>query len=310
MRLLLLGAGGRLGTALTPRLEDAHELAAYPRSHLDITDRDALAAVLRHRRPEVILNAAAHTDVAGARSDRDAAFAVNAEAVGRLGEIAREAGALVVHISTDFVFDGRSERPYRETDDPHPLNAYGASKLAGERALIESGAACAILRTAWLYDAASANFVTAMIDAAAQGKTMRVVTGETGSPTAAPALADAIAAMLAHGSAAMARAASSDPVFHAACRGQASRFALARAAVADAGLDPALIEPVTDRPGDGVARPAFSVLDSARFERAFGLAMPDWRAALAPVARARLPLAGARLPLARARWPVGRTRRP
>lgn len=301
MRVLVTGAGGRLGRALQHALRGHTQVSAFAqvsthaqvsaldRARLNITDPAALDATLARIEPQVIVNTAAWTDVAAAERDPAAASRVNADAVGQLGAAAARSGAFIVHISTDFVFDGRLGRAYREADATGPLNAYGAGKLAGERALLESGAACAILRTAWLYDADTPNFVTAMLDGARHGRALRVVTTETGSPTAAPVLAAAVRLMLLRGLAPLRAAVAGQPLFHVACRGAVSRYDLARAALAEAGLDPAYVEPQTGPLQTGIVRPAATPLNCARFERTFGVRLPHWRAALRPVARVLRP---------------------
>lgn len=284
MRLLLLGAGGRLGAALAAELAPGHDLLACPREKLDITDAAAMKDAIGRFAPDVIVNAAAYTDVAGAEKDEAAARTLNADAVGQLGRLA--AGATVVHISTDFVFDGALTRPYVETDQTGPLSVYGATKLAGERALIESRATCAILRTAWLFGPTPPSFVATMIEGAKAGRHLRVVNDQFGSPTSNQVLAMAVRTLLEASSKTLANALAENPVFHLACRGEASWFDLAQAAIAEAGMDPGAVEPISTPQGTpGVRRPAYSMLDSSRFEQTFGIRLPHWRAALRPAAR-------------------------
>jgi len=153
MRAMVLGAAGLLGHDLVATAPPDMTLFPFPRADLDITDTEALAATVREVRPDVVINAAAYTAVDRAESEPEAAFRVNDAAVGELGRIAREAGARVIHFSTDYVFDGTSAEPYAEESPPNPLNVYGASKLAGETALRASGAPCLIVRTQWLFGA-------------------------------------------------------------------------------------------------------------------------------------------------------------
>ncbi len=281
VKILLIGASGKLGTALPSTLGPLGTISAYSRAQLDLMDEGALGTAIKQSRPDVIVNAAAYTNVRGAETDRATAEAVNATAVGMLGAIAARHGALVVHISTDFVFDGKARRPYREDDETGPLNVYGTSKLAGERALIESGADCAILRTAWLFAPGPNNFVGAMIERTKAGDSLQVVDDQVGSPTSVSVLARSIRSMLAASTNTLRRSLSGGPIFHVVCRGAASWFDLAYAALTDAGLVTEKLTPIsTDLSGETLSRPAYSVLDPSRFEQAFSVRFPHWRAAV------------------------------
>lgn len=286
MRILLVGASGKLGLALQSTLYAAHQVSAYSRTQLDITDDVVLAKALNDCRPDIVINAAAFTNVRGAETDRATAEAVNATAVGKLGALAAGHGTLVIHVSTDFVFDGTAHEPYREDDPTGPLNVYGASKLAGERALIESGADCAILRTAWLFSPGSNNFVGAMIERAKAGDPLRVVNDQIGSPTSVAVLAQSIRSMLTRSPDALRRALTAEPIFHVVCRGEASWFDLAHTALSEAGLSTETLSQIsTQQSGETLSRPAYSVLDPGRFERVFSVRLPHWRAAVRGIVR-------------------------
>ncbi|MEO1250627.1 MAG: dTDP-4-dehydrorhamnose reductase [Pseudomonadota bacterium] len=288
MKILLIGANGKLGTALQAVLRPVGQISAYSRTELDITDQGAVSKIIEQDSPDIVLNASAYTNVRGAETDRGTAEAVNATAVGELGSRAARQGAIVIHISTDFVFDGTAHSPYREDDATGPLNVYGSSKLIGERALIESGAACAILRTAWLYDSGPNNFVGVMIARTKAGDPLRVVDDQIGSPTSVPVLAQAIRAMLTRSPDALRRLLTVGPVFHTVCRGRASWFDLALAAIEDAGLSTDGLSPIsTDQSGETLKRPANSVLDCSRFEQTFSVRLPHWRAAARSVVASR-----------------------
>jgi dTDP-4-dehydrorhamnose reductase len=191
MNIVLTGCDGQLGQALRCVLPALGRLTALDRQACDLADASGLRNCLERLTPEVIVNAAAYTQVDRAETERAAAQAVNARAPGILGEVAARLGALVVHYSTDYVFDGTTSRPYRETDAPNPINVYGASKLAGERALTASGARCLILRTAWVFGARGGNFVRTILRLAAERETLRVVCDQFGTPTSSAFLAEA-----------------------------------------------------------------------------------------------------------------------
>ena len=193
MKALILGAKGMLGSMLTMTLED-RETTAWDREDLDITDEADVRAKVIKVRPEVILNAAAYTDVDGAEdpANKDVCFAVNEIAVGVIGRVAAEIGATVVHYSTDYVFPGQKKTGYAEYDAPGPaINIYGQAKLAGERALKESGATFYLLRSAWLYGPNGKNFVETMLKLAETKDALDVVDDQHGSPTFTKDLAGA-----------------------------------------------------------------------------------------------------------------------
>ncbi|MHC4364654.1 MAG: dTDP-4-dehydrorhamnose reductase, partial [Planctomycetota bacterium] len=183
----------------------------------DITRADHLAQAVDNA--QIIVNCAAYTDVDGAESHSERAYQVNAEAAGRLGALAKEANIWVLHISTDFVFDGKSDRPYIETDPPNPINTYGASKLEGERLLVESRCRHCIMRIEWTYGLAGSNFVSKLIQRAKQNKKLKVVDDQTGSPTATTEVAKAICKLVAK---------RPEGIFHFASAGYVSRFEMAK----------------------------------------------------------------------------------
>lgn len=287
MKLLLFGASGKLGSALKEQLSAIGKLTSFSRTDLDITDGKAVSDAMESCRPNIVVNAAAFTDVRASETHQKDAGAVNAIAVGQLGRVALDCGAIVVHFSTDFVFDGSASDPYQEDAQTSPLNAYGESKLKGEEALIDSGAQCAILRTSWLFAASMNNFVGTMIAKTKSGEPLRVVNDQIGSPTAVPVVAQSVRAMLARPQEALVRELEISPIFHLACRGSASWFDLAQAALSDARLPTNNLTPIsTQQSGETLVRPAYSVLHSRRFEQAFSVRLPHWRAALRPIARA------------------------
>ena len=216
-RIALLGGEGMLGTDVAKFCRDAGlDVNVFDLPAFDITDVDQLkSAATGH---DIIINCAAYTNVEKAESQADLAYKVNAEAVGLLGEIAKQTDCPVLHISTDFVFDGRLERPYVETDAANPINVYGASKLKGEELLIESGCRYCIIRVQWTYGRAGNNFVKKLIERARGGDSLSIVDDQLGCPTATVEAARAICELIYDLPAGL---------FHFAAKGQVSRFGMA-----------------------------------------------------------------------------------
>jgi dTDP-4-dehydrorhamnose reductase len=282
--ILVTGAGGQLGTALRGHLPTQTLFTTREGdSGVDLATPKALSGRLDALRPSIIINAAAYTAVDAAESDERGAFTVNADAVGAIGRWAARHGAFVIHVSTDYVFDGLGTAPYREDHAISPVNTYGRSKAAGEQALRESGARHAILRTAWLYGPTGHNFLRTMLRLGAERERLRVVDDQTGSPTSVDVVSSAIARVIA-------RMDESGTVpsdtFHVACQGQTTWHGFAQAIFARAtalGTIPRApeVDPVatSDYPTPA-ARPRYSVLDPTHFERTFGLQLPAWEQAL------------------------------
>ncbi len=271
MRVLLAGARGQLGRALLEvGREHGWDILAFDRAALDITDPRAVAEAVRTVQPELIANAAAYTAVDKAEEEPGAAFAVNAKAVATLAELANETGSLLVHVSTDYVFDGRSSRPYREDDPPNPLSVYGRSKLEGERAAAGAREHL-IVRTSWLFGRGW-NFVEAIRRQLHGGaKELRVVADQTGKPTYALDLAAGIVRLVVAGARGL---------FHVANGGETTWADFAREIAAQLGFSVPVVPITTAEAGRPAPRPAFSVLDTSRFEALCG-PLPPWRDALA-----------------------------
>lgn len=281
MKLLLLGATGQLGQALAAPLRGLGALTALGRGQADLAQPQALRDIVRAHAPDVIVNAAAYTAVDQAEHEPALAHRINAEAVAVLADLARERDTLLVHYSTDYVFDGHKPGAYVESDAAHPLNVYGRTKLAGEQAVRDSGCRALVLRTGWVYGIHGENFVRTVLKLAATQDALRMVSDQVGAPTSTDWLAaisvQAIAANLAG------RLASS--LYHVAPAGAVDRHGLACRIVAHARIhDAALrlrlenIEAITT-PDDGTRarRPHNSRLDSGAFSRALGIVLPDWR---------------------------------
>jgi dTDP-4-dehydrorhamnose reductase len=274
-RPIILGAEGLLGRTLARRLErDCAEVIAATRAEIDITDRFRLEAELERLLPTVVVNCAAWTDVDGCTRDPDRAMEVNGEGAGNVARAAAGTGCRVVHMSTDFVFDGRAGRPYTESDPPLPLSEYGRSKLEGEKQVAAAAPDHLIVRTAWVYGPSDATFVEKIRRlAAGGGGPLRVVDDQRGSPTFVEDLAEGIVRLL--------------PIehrglVHVVNTGVCSRYELAAAVLEETGLAGRVgLEATTTRPKDGVApRPAFAALDTTLFSRLTGAPLRPWREAL------------------------------
>ncbi len=271
--VLVTGARGLLGSALGPRLEraapDPAALALTDVEDLDVTDPAAVRRAIGTVAPKTVINLAGWTDVDGAEAHPDAARRLNVEAPALVAAAAAEVGALMVHLSTDFVFDGMLDRPYVEDDPPTAVSVYGASKAEGELRVREAAPGRHLLvRTAWLYGAGGRNFVDAVLDRARAGAPLRVVTDQVGCPTWSEDLAGAIVELV---------AADARGTVHACGEGACSRWNLAREAVAAASLD-VEIEPLrtADLPNPGAPRPSRAALDTTKLERTLGHRLPPW----------------------------------
>ena len=277
MKALVVGSGGQLGRALQATVPAGASLVAPPEAEFDLGNAGHLAHWLEAVRPDVVFNAAAYTAVDQAENDADTALFVNAECVGRLAAAARHAGARLVHVSTDFVFDGRSGRPYTPDDTPNPLSVYGRTKLAGEVTALQAAPDTLIVRTAWVYAEAGRNFVHTMLHLMRERDAVSVVGDQIGTPTYVRNLASALwqlAGQKACG------------IYHFTDAGVASWYDFALAiqeeALAQGLLDRrARILPIAtaDYPTPAV-RPSYSVLDKAKTWAALGNTGQHWREAL------------------------------
>ncbi len=285
MRILLLGNTGQLGWELQRTLATLGPVRGLDYPEIDLTDEGSVPALLRNLRPEVVVNAAAYTAVDRAESERETAFALNASAPRLLAEEAARVGALLIHYSTDYVFDGMKGAPYTEEDSPAPLNVYGESKLAGEKAVLEAGGAALVFRTAWVYSLRRPSFVTKVLNWAQKNPRLRIVDDQVSNPTWARALAEASAQVLAQALAAgdaYAWVRERAGLYHLAGSGYASRLAWAREIISLGGLEnPPLVEAAKSVEFPTPAqRPLFSALDCSKFETTFGLRLPPWREVL------------------------------
>ena len=269
----MTGSKGQIGSALRRALAPLGDLVATSRADLDLLAPGAVERRIAQERPDVIVNAAAYTGVDRAERERELAFRVNAEAVGRIGRAAADCGALVVHFSTDYVFDGEKPAPYVESDPARPLGVYGASKLAGERALGESGCRHFIFRTSWVYGPRGRNFLLAILAAARTQPELRVVDDQHGAPTSSRAIAEATAQALA----AADLAEKPGGVYHLSAAGRTTWCGFARLIVERAGMKLPVVAIRSVEYPVAVRRPANSLLDNSKIVRTFGIVLRDWR---------------------------------
>jgi dTDP-4-dehydrorhamnose reductase len=275
--VLLTGADGQVGFELARSLAQHGELVALNRAALDLADADAIVAKVREIRPHLIVNAGAYTAVDRAETERDLAFAVNARAPGILAEEVRRLGAVLIHYSTDYVFDGLRTTPYDEEALANPLNVYGASKYEGERVVAASGARTIVFRTSWVYGARGRNFLLTMLRLAQERDELRVVADQHGTPNWCRTLSDATAAAVAHG---LPWLAERTGLYHLASSGATTWHGFAQAIVGDAPR-PRVVPIATSEYPTPARRPAYGVLSARKFEATFGYRMPDWRDGLA-----------------------------
>ena len=289
MKFLLFGGDGQLGQRLRQTLAPLGDVVATTVGgtladgsaceRLDLTDHDAIAPLIARVAPDVVVNATAHTAVDKAESEPELAHRINAVAPGAMAAACAAQGALLVHYSTDYVFDGQGTRPYRETDATAPLGVYGHSKRAGEEAVQRSGARHMVFRTAWVYDVHGHNFLRTMLRVGAERDELRVVEDQVGTPTPAWLLAETTAAILR-------RPVQRTGLWHLTATGRTSWHGFATA-IFDGALARGLIAkaprvvaiPSSEYPTPA-ARPAFSVLDTSAIQQDFGIGLPDWREAL------------------------------
>lgn len=280
MKLLMFGATGQVAREVLRRAGSV-EVVALGRDQADLSDPDSCAAAVRNTDADAVLNAAAWTQVDGAETEPEAAKTVNAAAPGAMAAAAAARGLPFVQISTDYVFDGSGDAPWREEDETGPLGVYGATKLAGEKAVAEAGGAHAILRTSWVFSAHGANFVKTMLRLGAARGALSIVDDQIGGPTPAAAIADACLAI----ARAHVEGRGESGVFHFAGQPAVSWRAFAEAIFAEAGLSVAVTPIGTADYPTPARRPLNSRLDCAKIAAAYGVAAPDWRTGLTDVVK-------------------------
>lgn len=278
MNILLFGKNGQLGWELRRTLAPLGQVTALDYEDVDLLNSDQLRQTITTARPELIVNASAYTDVDGAQSERDKAFAINALAPQIMAERAKALGAALIHYSTDYVFEGTKGAPYTEDDPPQPVNVYGASKLAGEQAVAAAAGGFLILRTAWLYSLRGNNFVTKVLQWARKHEKLHIVDDQISNPTWARILAQLTAHVLERGRSYLHERSG---LYHLAGRGHASRYEWAKEILK---YDPrpeeqkateVLRAATSDIPTPAL-RPLYSALSCERFAQVFGLQAPPW----------------------------------
>lgn len=290
MKILLLGKNGQVGWQLQRALAPLGEIVALERKDAggDLADPQGLAAAVRAAKPQVIVNAAAYTAVDKAESEPQLARLINTEAPAALAREAAASGALLVHYSTDYVFDGSGSAPWQESDATGPLNVYGATKLAGEQAIAASGCAHLTFRTSWVYAAHGDNFIKTMLRLAATRERLTVIDDQKGAPTGAELVADVTAHAISQTLQQPAKAG----LYHLTAAGEASWFDYAQYVLALArqarpqGVKTAAggVQPIASSQYPAAARrPLNSRLDTRRLQAVFGLTLPHWQAGVARV---------------------------
>ena len=274
--ILITGAGGQVGHELARALPAHGDVAALDRSQLDLTDIDVVRRTIRAIRPQIIVNAAAYTAVDQAEREPEVADAINARAPGVIAEEAKRLGAVLIHYSTDYVFDGAASTPYAEDAPTGPLGAYGESKLRGERAIAAVDGASIILRTSWVYALRGHNFLLTIRRLASTRDELRIVADQIGVPNWARAIATASARLIGCG---LADLTERRGLYHLSGTGVTSWFEFARAIVGPVER-PRLVPITTAEYPTAARRPAYAVLSSARFVRTFGFGLPEWRTML------------------------------
>jgi dTDP-4-dehydrorhamnose reductase len=293
-RILLTGKSGQVGFELCRALTPLGEVIALDEHDLDLASPDAIRVKARELAPQLIVNAAAYTAVDRAESEPDLAMKVNGIAPGVLAEEAKQLGALLVHYSTDYVFDGGKNAPYAETDIPNPLSAYGRSKLAGDQAIQATGVAHYIFRTSWVYAARGHNFLNTMLRLARERTELRIVNDQIGAPTWARFLADTTALVLAEALKDAGLAREKRGLYNLTASGHTSWFGFAEAIFSEAGevipnaRVPRLIAIPTAEYPLPARRPLNSRLDNSELVKTFGLQPPDWHAMLKACMRCRV----------------------
>ena len=275
--ILVIGARGQLGFELARLLPPYGEVTPLDRAQLDLGEPDAIRETLRALRPALVVNAAAYTAVDQAEREAERAEAINARAPAILAEEAKRLDALLIHYSTDYVFDGAAATPYPEDAPTNPLGVYGASKLRGEQAIVASGCRYLVLRTSWVYGLRGHNFLLTIRRLAAERDELRIVADQLGVPNWSRALADATATLVSRGLDILAERAG---LYHLSARGSTNWFEFARAIVGP--VEKPRVLPITTAEYPTAARrPPYTVLATEKLEHVFGVSLSDWREMLA-----------------------------
>jgi dTDP-4-dehydrorhamnose reductase len=272
VKILLLGHKGMLGSDLLLKLNMGHEVAGLDKEEIDIVSASECKAAVKDIEPEIVINAAAYTNVDGCETAKDECFAVNAEAVKNIAEACHDKNILIIHFSTDYVFDGTSKQPYKEDHQCNPVNTYGASKMAGERYLRSLSENYILIRTAWLYGVKGRNFVQTILEKVKTTKKLTVVDDQVGSPTYTKDLAAAVDLLIEQ---------NAKGIFHITNRGSCSWYQFAVKILQESGLEDVDVVPIkSDQLQRLAMRPSYSVLNMQKFIQTTGKTMQPWQLGL------------------------------
>ena len=273
MKILVTGSKGMLAYSLIPALKESHDVFAFSHEELDITNRNSVHKIIKNSKPDIVINCAAYTKVDKAEEEREKAFLINGTGVQNLALMCADMGITLCHISTDYVFDGKKTTPYTPFDNTNPINAYGESKLAGEKYVQWILDKFYIVRTSWLYGKGGSNFVSMILKMARGRSEIRVVKDQINSPTSTMTLANGIKHLIESGA---------YGIYHITdtTEGGISRFDFAKEAVSLAGLKTRVIPANSDEFPAPAKRPKYSVLDTTMTELALKISLPDWKSGL------------------------------
>ncbi|MFA5374646.1 MAG: dTDP-4-dehydrorhamnose reductase [Dehalococcoidia bacterium] len=272
MKVLVTGAGGMLAEDLVPCLSQrGHEVVPIAEIDLDICDLERVKSAVSRIKPDILINCAAYTDVDGAEANRDTAFRVNGLGVKNLASACAEAGCAIAHFSTDYIFNGKKRGPYRIEDKPHPLNAYGESKLEGERYLQQLASRFYLIRTSWLFGLHGKNFVETILKASEKQSELRVVNDQRGAPTFTQDLSRAVADLISTGRCG---------IYHITNQGKTSWYGYAAAIIKKARRNTAVVPVSSGEINRPAVRPKNSSLDPYPLKETIGYLLPSWEDAL------------------------------
>jgi dTDP-4-dehydrorhamnose reductase len=272
VKILLLGHKGMLGSDLLLKLSEEHEVIGMDKEEIDIVSASECKRAIKEIKPDIVINAAAYTNVDGCEAAKDECFAVNAEAVKNIAGTCRDKNIRIIHFSTDYVFDGAAKQPYKEDHKCNPINTYGESKLAGEKYLQSLTDNYVLIRTSWLYGIKGKNFVQTILDKAKTTNKLTVVDDQVGSPTYTKDLAAALDLLIER---------NAKGIFHITNRGSCSWYQFAVKILQEAGIHDIDITPIkSDQLQRPAMRPAYSVLSMRKFIQTTGKAMQPWQLGL------------------------------
>ena len=283
MKILLLGKNGQLGWELSKRLLPLGDVVALDRSQCDLSTPEVIPKVIQEIKPDIVVNAAAYTAVDKAEEEEETANIINGHSVAVLAEQAKKHHALLIHYSTDYVFDGLKSSPYTEEDTPCPINAYGRSKLLGEQAIQKSGVQYLIFRTSWVYAARGNNFIKTMLRLASERDELKVISDQIGAPTSATLIADVTVEVIRQLTS-KSQSKSISELYHLAASGETSWFGFARLLIESAilnghhlKLSPDCVVPISTAEYTLPAkRPSNSRLDTTKLRADYRISIPKW----------------------------------